>query len=171
MLLYTRNGIFYARVYKGDRSYIHRTLKTSKVGEARKLAVKFLYEIEFKKAEQLPLQQRSFNDVIDEYTSLREREYERSKKDKVNTSTQQQTSIFMLRQIRRVVKFWREYAGNRQITQIGDAELSGYVDWRRDYYADMTDDELPQNAKRHPTDKTLQWEIMLGKSIDRKSVV
>ena len=165
VLLYTRNGIFYARVYKGDRSYIHRTLKTSKVGEARKLAVKFLYEIEFKKAEQLPLQQRSFNDVIDEYVSIREREYERSKKDKVNTSTQQQTSIFMLRQIRRVVKFWREYCGKTAVDKIDNGVLQDYVQWRKDYYHKMDPKKIPKNARINPADKTIEWEMTLAKTM------
>jgi hypothetical protein len=26
-------------------------------------------------------------------------------------------------------------------------------------------DELPKNAKLHPTDKTLQWDMMLGKAL------
>jgi hypothetical protein len=64
VLLYTRNGIFQARVYKGNRQYINRSLKTHKLDDARKLAVKFLHEIEFRQKEQLPLQQRSFGDVI-----------------------------------------------------------------------------------------------------------
>jgi hypothetical protein len=39
----TRNGIFYARVYKGEgtRKYIHRTLKTRNLPEALKRAMKF----------------------------------------------------------------------------------------------------------------------------------
>ena len=28
-------------------------------------------------------------------------------------------------------------------------------------------EKLPKNAKRHPTDKTLQWDMMLGKAIVR----
>ena len=67
VLLFSRNGIFQARFYKGDRQYIFKSLKTRKVEEARKLAVKYLYEMEFKQREGLPLQQKSFNDVIDEY--------------------------------------------------------------------------------------------------------
>ena len=38
-----------------------------------------------------------------------------------------------------------------------------FIPWRRDYYAKF--DELPKNAKRLPTDKTLQWDMMLGKAI------
>lgn len=40
-----------------------------------------------------------------------------------------------------------------------------FIPWRRDYYSKFK--ELPKNAKRHPTDKTLQWDMMLGKAIVR----
>ena len=69
----------------------------------------------------------------------------------------------MLRQIKRVVKFWREYPGDQSIETIGNKELSGYIEWRKAYYAQFK--TLPKNAKLNPTDKTLQWETMLGKAI------
>lgn len=69
----------------------------------------------------------------------------------------------MLRQIKRVVKFWREFSGTKSIENVGDKELKNYVNWRRDYYSRQK--KLPRNAKLVPTDKTLQWEIMLGKAI------
>jgi integrase len=37
----------------------------------------------------------------------------------------------------------------------------------RDYYSKFK--KRPQNAKRHPTDKTLQWDMMLGKAIVRRA--
>jgi integrase len=40
-----------------------------------------------------------------------------------------------------------------------------FIPWRRDYYSRFA--RLPKNAKRHPTDKTLQWDMMLGKAIVR----
>ena len=54
--------------------------------------------------------------MIDEYVALRERQ-----------QTQGRTSIHRLRQIMRVVKFWREYIGDQSIESIGNKELSGYV--------------------------------------------
>ena len=165
LLLYTRNGIFYARVYVGNRKYVHKTLKTSKVGEARRLALRYLYEIEFKQAESLPLQQVTFNDVINEYVALREREYERSKKDKINTSTKQQTSIYMLRQIKRVVKFWQEYCGKLAVEKIDNATLQEYVQWRKNYYHNKDASQIPKNAKLNPADKTIEWETTLAKTL------
>ena len=38
-----------------------------------------------------------------------------------------------------------------------------FIPWRRDYYANF--EKLPKNAKLHPTDKTVQWDMMLGKAM------
>ena len=37
--------------------------------------------------------------------------------------------------------------------------------WRRDYYANFK--KLPKNAKRHPADRTIQYDMMIGKAIIR----
>ena len=71
----------------------------------------------------------------------------------------------MLRQIIRVSKFWRVYAGDLPIEAIDDKVMRAFVPWRRDYYSKFK--KLPKNAKLHPTDTTLQWEMMLGKAIVR----
>ena len=167
VFLYSRNGIFYARVYKGEgtRKYIHRTLKTRNLPEARKRAMKFFYEIQFRKEEDLPLQQKTFNDVIDEYVKLRQTQYDRAQLDKINTSRQEQTSIHMLRQIKRVVKFWREYCGKKAVDKIDNAMLQDYVAWRKDYYHRMPKEDLPKNARINPADKTLEWEVTLAKTL------
>ena len=167
VFLYSRNGIFYARVYKGEgtRQYIHRSLKTRNLSDARKKAVKFYYEIEFRKAEALPLQQKTFNDVIDEYIKLRQTQYDRAQLDKINTSRQERTSIYMLRQIKRVSKFWREYCGKKAVDKIDNALLQDYVPWRKDYYHRLPKEDWPKNARPNPTDKTLEWEVTLAKTI------
>lgn len=167
VFLYSRNGIFYARVYKGEgsRKYIHRSVKTRNLPEARQRAKRFFYEIEFRKAEALPLQQVTFAKVIDEYVSLRQQQYDRSLLDKVNRSTLQQTSIHMLRQIKRVVKFWIEYCGKRAVDKIDNAVLQEYVQWRKDYYHRMPKEDLPKNARINPADKTLEWEVTLAKTM------
>jgi hypothetical protein len=69
----------------------------------------------------------------------------------------------MLRQVIRVSKFWREYAGHLAVEAIDDKVMREFIPWRRDYYAGF--DKLPKNAKRHPADKTVQWDLMLGKAI------
>ena len=165
VLIFCRNGIYQARFYKGDRQYIYKSLKTRKVEEARKLAVKYLYEMEFKQREGLPLQEKSFNEVIDEYIALRQSQYEKGISVKTNSSSQQQTSIFMLRQIKRVSKFWREYCGNKSVNKIDNAVLQDYIAWRKDYYHRMPEDKRPRNYKINPADKTLEWETTLAKTL------
>lgn len=165
VLLYTRNGIFQARVYKGNRQYINRSLKTHKLDDARKLAVKFLHEIEFRQKEQLPLQQRSFGDVINEYVKLREQQYLQSQKAGVNTTRKQETSKYMLYQIKRVSKFWLAYCGKTAVNRIDDAKLADYIQWRKDYYHRLPKDQIPRGAKVDPTDSTLVWETTLAKTL------
>jgi integrase len=69
----------------------------------------------------------------------------------------------MLRQVVRVSKFWREYAGELAVEAIDDKVMREFIPWRRDYYSNF--EKLPKNAKLKPTDKTVQWDMMLGKAI------
>lgn len=165
VLLFCRNGIYQARVYKGDRKYLYRSLKTRDVNEARRFARKFYYEIEIKREQNLPLQQKTFAAVIDEYEALRERDYERNKLSKINSSSRQTTSIYMLRQIKRVSKFWREYCGKTAVDRIDNALLQNYVSWRKEYYHKLDPKKLPRNYKLNPADKTLEWEVGLAKTL------
>ena len=165
VLLFARNGIFQARVYAGDRRYVYRSLKTTHLEDARKLALRFLHETEFKRQEGMPLQQMTLAAVIDEYIALRQRQYKQSQTTQVNSSTQQRTSISMLRQIIRVSKFWREYCGKTAVERIDDACLQDYVGWRKDYYHNKPPNEVPRNAKLNPADKTIEWEITYAKML------
>ncbi len=163
--LFVRNGIFQVRVYRGDRRYLYRSLKTSKIADARRLAIRCLHEIEFKQKEGLPLTQNTMAQLIAEYVALRQKQYEQSQQAKPNTNTKQGTSIHMLRQIKRVVKFWIEYCGSMAIDKVDNTALEKYIVWRKDYYHQMPKDRIPRNAKLNPTDKTLQWELTLGKTM------
>ena len=49
-LLFSRNGIFQVRLYKGKRQYIYKSLKTRDLIKARDLAVRAHHELEFSKA-------------------------------------------------------------------------------------------------------------------------
>ena len=108
--------------------------------------------MEFRIENGLSLDKRKFEHVVAEYVAFRTLQHEQGR-----------TSWHMLRQINRVVKFWREYLGGYDVEAIGNSELSGYVEWRKAFYSRMS--VLPKNARLHPTDKTLQWEVTLGKSI------
>jgi integrase len=161
LLLFRRNGLWQARIYTGARRYLWRSLKTANEAEARKAGIRLFYQTETKLAEGLPIRHRTLNSVIDEYIEWRETDNKLGKQAKRGGSIKF-TQDAMLRQIKRVAKFWREYAGQRSIDNIDDGVLGDYVPWRKTYYHDMP--ELPKNARLNPTDKTLQWEIMLGKA-------
>ncbi len=166
LLLFLRNAVFQARIYVGDGKYLHRSLKTSNKAEARKKALRLLHEIEYKQQAGLPLKQLTMAQLIDEYVALRQKQYEQSdhKANKLARNSDY-TSAAMLRQIKRVVKFWREYCGTTALDKIDNGVLQGYVSWRKDYYRRIPKDLIPQNAKINPADSTLQWEMTLGKTL------
>ena len=162
LVLYRRNGIWQARLPLHDGRYLWRSLKTPDEAKATQDATRLYYQTETKLAEGLPVQTRTVDKVIDEYVAMREQDNRLGKAAKRGSSIKHTTDA-MLRQIKRVVKFWREYAGKKPIEALDDKLLSGYIAWRKTYYHDMA--ELPKNAKLNPTDKTLQWEIMIGKTL------
>ena len=121
---------------------------------ARNRARKLFFDFQFRQQHGLPLHSKMMGEVISEYVSMREVSHDQGR-----------TSACMLRQIKRVARFWREFAGSWPVEGIYDKELRDYLDWRRGYYASK--ESLPKNARLVPTDKTLQWEMMLGKAILR----
>ena len=165
VLLFSRNGIFQVRLYKGTRQYIYKSLKTRDLNKARDLAVRAHYELEFRKEEQLPLQIKRFSDVLNEYAKLRESQNARGTYKHSNKANQQQTSDYMLRQIRRVSKFWHEYCGKKPVDKIDNALLRDYVDWRRDYYHRVPVEQRPKNHSLNPADKTLEWETTFALTV------
>jgi len=162
LVLFRRNGLWQARVPVGSGRYLWRSLKTSDEAKAATLGRKLFYQTEAKLAEGLPVHNRTLNTVIDEFVAMRERDNALGKAAK-RASSIKHTKDGMLRQIQRVSKFWREYAGAKPIEAVDDKVLKAYVPWRKAYYHGMA--QLPQNARLDPTDKTLQWEIMLGKML------
>lgn len=162
LVLFRRNGIWQARVPVGVNRYLYRSLRTSDEAKAVPLARKLFYQTEVKLAEGLPVHNRTVNSVIDEFVAMRERDNALGKAAKRGSSIKH-TSDAMLRQIKRVSKFWREYAGAKPVEALDDKLLKAYIPWRKAYYHNKA--ELPKNAKLNPTDKTLQWEIMLGKML------
>ncbi len=151
-VVYRREGTYYVRLHVGPNKYKHRSLKTGNKAVAIKAAEKLCYEIEFKQQNGIPVDAKPFGDVVNEYVAFRRKQH-----------LQGHTSDHSMRQIERVSQFWLAYAGSRLVTSIGNKELADYVTWRRDYYT--THPFKHHNAKKHPQDKTIQWDIMLGKAI------
>ena len=122
--VFERNGVYQARIRTEANRYLWRSLKTRNQVQAISAARKLYHSIEFRQQSGLPLTNRSVNRVIDEYVTLRERH-----------QTQGRTSIHMLRQIKRVVKFWREYIGDQSIESVGTSwpphTFSWCAKWQR----------------------------------------
>ena len=155
LIIFKRSGVFYARIrLSASGRYIWRSLKTTNEQNAIDLGRRLLFQLEQRADQGLPPKSKIFAAVIDEYIRYRLRDHQHGK-----------TSAGMLRQIVRVSKFWRDYAGHLAVEEIEDKVMREFIPWRREYYSDFK--KLPKNAKRHPTDKTLQWDMMLGKAIVR----
>lgn len=151
--VFKREGTYHARI-RVDGKYVYRSLKTGDLEQAKKAAQKLVHKFEFSAENGIPISAKKFSDVIDEYVEYRERENEHGR-----------TSDGMLRQIQRVVRFWHAYAGDKLISAIGDKELRDYIQWRRDYYTRRPNEAAKRNVKPNPTDKTLQFDLMIGKAI------
>ena len=93
----------------GFGKYIWRSLKTTNEQTAVDLGRRLLFQIEQRAEQGLPPKSKLFAAVIDDYIRYRERDHRHGK-----------TSAGMLRQIIRVSKFWREYAGELAVEDIGD---------------------------------------------------
>lgn len=165
LVIFQRNGIFQARVYRGERSYLYRSLKTRDIEQARKAATRLWHQFEFKSELGLPINTYSMSKVINEYVAMREKDHEQAKRSGRQLARREGTSEAMLRQIKRVVKFWHKHCGKTPVEKIDNGVLQNFIAWRKDYYHSMPAKEVPKNAKLNPTDKTLQWELTLGKAI------
>jgi integrase len=153
LTIFKRSGVFYARIrLSASGSYIWRSLKTTDEQTAIRAGRKLLFQLEQRADQGLPPKSKLFSAVIDDYVRFRQRD-----------NAHGRTSDGMLRQIIRVARFWREYAGAIPVEAIDDRVMREFVPWRRDYYSKFK--ILPKNARLHPTDKTLQWDMMLGKAI------
>jgi integrase len=155
LTIFRRDGTYYARLrISPGKKYSWRSLKTSDEQTAIRSGRRLLFQLEQRADHGLPSKSKLFSAVIDQYIRFRERDHAHGK-----------TSAGMLRQIIRVSKFWRKYGGALAVEAIDDKVMREFIPWRRDYYSRFA--KLPKNAKRHPTDKTLQWDMMLGKAIVR----
>jgi len=139
LTIFKRSGVFYARIRLASHKYLWRTLKTSNEEAAIRAGRKLLYQVEERVEIGLPLKSKLFSAVIDDYVQFRERDHHHGK-----------TSEGMLRQIVRVVKFWRAYAGAIPIESVDDKVMREFIPWRREYYSHF--EKLPKNAKLPPRD-------------------
>jgi integrase len=125
LVIFRRSSGYYARIRIriSPVKYTWRSLKTSNEQTAIDLGRRLLFQLEQRAEEGLPIKSKSFSTVIDDYITYRERDHRHGK-----------TSAGMLKQIIRVSKFWREYAGELAVEAIDDKTMRGFIPWRRDYY-------------------------------------
>jgi integrase len=110
LTIFKRNGVFYARIRpSASGGYIWRSLKTSNEQAAVQLGRRLLFHLEQRTEQGLPPKSKSFAAVIEDYIRYRERDHRHGK-----------TTAGMLRQIIRIAKFWREYAGELPVESIDD---------------------------------------------------
>ena len=163
--LYQRNGIYYARVYIGGRRYIHRSAKTTNYEEACEFGNRLYYRTVDKLEANLPVTIVTMARVIDEYIAMRTAENKRENKKAMSKHSKGiATSDAMLRQINRVAKFWYAFCGKIAIDKIDNEKLKEFIIWRKEYYHKMLPNKRPRNAKLNPADKTLQFEMAMGKA-------
>ena len=96
--VFERNGVYQTRIRTSANRYMWRSLKTRNQAQAISAARRLFHTIEYRQQSGLLIGSRSVNRVIDEYVALR-----------VTQHAQGHTTVHMLRQVRRVVKFWRSY--------------------------------------------------------------
>lgn len=109
LTVFRRAGIYYARIRISPVKYIWRSLKTSNEQTAVDLGRRLLFQLEQRADQGLQQKSKSFAAVIDDYIRYRERDHRHGG-----------TSAGMLKQIVRVSKFWREYAGQLAVETIDD---------------------------------------------------
>ena len=114
LTVFPRAGTYYARIRISPRQYIWRSLKTTNEQTAVDLGRRLLFQIEQRVEQGLPPKSKLVAAVVDDYIRYRERDHRHGK-----------TSAGMLRQIKRVSKFWREYAG--------DLAVGANLFWRRSF--------------------------------------
>ena len=117
LTIFKRSGGYYARIrLTASRRYIWRSLKTSNEQAAVDLGRRLLFQLEQRAEQGLPPKSKLFSAVIDDYIRFRQRDHNHGR-----------TSDGMLRQIIRVSKFWREYAGHLAVEAIDDKVMREFI--------------------------------------------
>lgn len=152
-------------MHLGGGRYLWRSLRTDDPESARRQGLRLLHETDLKLAAGMPVRSRSFAMVLDEYLDTRRRDHAEgvAAGGGRDDAGRRFTSASMLRQLERVARYWRDYAGDRPIEAIDDAALRGYIPWRRRYWHMAA--LKPPTARLDPADTTLRWEMMVGRLV------
>ena len=152
LVVFSRDGIYQMRLKISPQRYVYKSLKTRNKRDAVEKARREFFKFEDRAEQGLAYVTPTVKKVLAEYEKFRTKENEQGR-----------TKDAMLRQIKRVQKFWIEFVGDKQIDKIDNKDFENYETWRRDYYSKHA--TLPRNASLVPTDKTLKWEITFFKTV------
>lgn len=153
-VVHKRGGGYHVRICIGPNQYVTRSLRTGNRAVALKAGLRLYHQLTAKLELGLPLASRTVNAIIDEYVAYR-----------TTLHHQGHTSEGMLRQVIRVLRFWREFAGDKPITTIDNAVLREFVPWRRDYHRRRQHSH--HNAKRDPSDKEIVYNVTIMRAVLR----
>ena len=120
LTIFRRAGIYYARIRISPMKYIWRSLKTSNEQTAVDLGRRLLFQLE-QRADRAFRQNLNYSLPSLMTTSA----------TVSGIIAMVSTSAGMLRQIIRVSKFWREYAGELAVEAIDDKVMREFIPWRR----------------------------------------
>ena len=152
LVVFSRDGIYQMRLKIAPQRYVYKSLKTRNKRDAVEKARREFFKFEDRTEQGLAYVTPTVRKVLQEYEAYRTKE-----------NKQGSTKDGMLRQIKRVQKFWIEFVGDKQVDRIDNKDFANYETWRRDYYSKRP--SLPRNASLVPTDKTMQWEITFFKTV------
>lgn len=152
LVVFTREGIYQMRLKIAPQRYVYKSLKTRNKRDALEKARREFFKFEDRTEQGLAYVTPTVKKVLAEYDAYRTKENEQGR-----------TKDGMLRQVKRVQKFWIEFIGDKQIDRVDNKDFEQYETWRREYYSKLK--TLPRNAALIPTDKTMHWETTFFKTV------
>ena len=152
LVVFTREGIYQMRLKIAPQRYVYKSLKTRNKRDALEKARREFFKFEDRTEQGLAYVTPTVKKVLAEYDAYRTKENEQGR-----------TKDGMLRQVKRVQKFWIEFIGDKQIDRVDNKDFEQYETWRRQYYSKLK--TLPRNAALVPTDKTMHWETTFFKTV------
>ena len=79
VVVYMRGGSYYVRLKAGANKYIHKSLKTGNLDDAKRAAVRQWHQFEVKQDLGIPFQVKTLNVVVDEYVAMRTLQHKQGK--------------------------------------------------------------------------------------------
>jgi integrase len=185
--VFRRGEIFYARFRLINKKvsrgalYITETLKTADPETARRRAYDRFLKIQAAESTGSSVKTNTVEEAIDSFIA----EYEAKLEAKITGYTPA-----MLRGFHKTIyRYWREYLGKKQLSEVSLKDMEDYEGWRQGYWRRWLDDlkkqsrqslykkgirpqrdgsfSLPSNARLRASHRTIVWEILAFKQFLR----